>query len=88
MFIASYFKGVAFKWFDQYLQNWLDLMILDANKDPKAVLLCLDVKALTNKMIVLQGEEDKEGAAKRRLKKLRQTGLVAIYLSKFKQQAL
>jgi len=87
LFIVSYFEGSAFKWFDQYLREWLDPTIPMEQKSRETQVLCTNVEALTNKMIILWGEEDEEGAAERRLKRLRQTGTVANYLSEFEQWA-
>jgi len=87
LFIVSYFEGSAFKWFDQYLREWLDPTIPMEQKSQETQVLCTNTEALTNKMIILWGEEDEEGAAERRLKRLRQTGTVANYLSEFEQWA-
>ena len=62
-------------------------MIPIEQKSQETQVLCTNTEALTNKMIILWGEEDEEGAAERRLKRLRQTGTVANYLSEFEQWA-
>ena len=85
LFASTYLRGPAFKWFNSFLTDLLN--IKPDKKDNDMVEVTQNYSNFKNKLRQVFGNFDKEHLAERRMQSLRQTGSAANYASKFQQLA-
>ena len=85
LFASTYLRGLAFKWFNSFLTDFLNNK--PDKRDNDTIEVTQNYSNFKNKLRQVFGDFDKEHLAERRMQSLRQTGSAANYASKFQQLA-
>ena len=85
LFVSSYLRGSAFKWFNSFFTDFLNNKLDKKNDD--TVEVTQNYLNFKNKLRRVFGNFDEEHSTERRMQSLRQTGSAANYASKFQQLA-
>ena len=85
LFASTYLRGLAFKWFNSFLMDFLNNK--PDKRDDNTVEVTQNYSNFKNKLKQNFSDFDEKHLAERKMQSLRQTGSAANYASKFQQLA-